>query len=101
MGVVGHFVPSVPEAAVFDPPPALTVAQQRFERTSEITFPGQFVVGILSLVAMDSGDDSQWVGVIILVVAFAINTAIYVGVGFFLLALIDGCRSMTGKTRLR
>jgi len=34
--------------------------------------------------------------VIILVVAFAINVAIYAGVGFLLVMLIEACRSMTG-----
>ncbi len=97
MAAVGHFVPRPPETGIFDPPPVLTVAQQRFAKASEIVFPGQFVVGILSLFAMDSGEDSQFVGVIILIVAFAINVAIYTVVGLILLVLIEACRSVTGR----
>jgi len=96
IAALGHFVPPPPETGIFNPPPVLTVAQQRLQKASAVVFPGQFVVGFLSLYAMDSGEDSQFVGVIILVVAFAINVAIYAGVGFLLVMLIEACRSMTG-----
>lgn len=49
---------------------------------------------------MDSGEDSPSVGVIILIVAFAINAAIYAGFGLLLIALIDACRGSTGKRSL-
>jgi multidrug efflux pump subunit AcrA (membrane-fusion protein) len=94
---VAYFVPRPPETGIFDPPPVLTVAQQRLQTASAVVFPGQFVAGLLSLVAMDSGEDSQFVGVIILIVAVAINVAIYAGVGFLLLTLIEACRSTTGR----
>ena len=46
---VGHFVPPMPETGILDPPPVLTLAQQRFEKASAFLFPRQFVIGILAL----------------------------------------------------
>jgi hypothetical protein len=97
MAAVGHFIPSPPETGIFDPRPVLTVAQQRFQKASAIVFPGQFAVEILILVAMDSGEDSGWIGAVIVVLALAVNVAVYAGIGLILVTLIEACRSMTGR----
>jgi hypothetical protein len=97
MAAIGHFIPPPPETSIVDPPPVRTLARQRFEKASAIAFPGQFAVEILSLVAMDSGEDSGWIGVIIVVLALVANVAFYAGIGLILVTLIEACRSMTGR----
>jgi Ni/Fe-hydrogenase subunit HybB-like protein len=99
IAAVGHFVPSPPETGIFDPPPVLTVAQQRLEKASAITFPGQFVIGALALAVTDGGGDSGTpvAGTIILLVGLLANAAIYVVIGLAPLAVIEVGREIAGK----
>jgi hypothetical protein len=86
---VGHFVAPVPETGIFDPPPVLTVAQQRFEKVSAFLFPGRFVIGFLALAVTDAGGESgtPLTGTMILLVGLLMNGALYEVLGLVLLAL--------------
>ncbi len=99
VALVGHFVPPPPETGIFDPPPVLTVAQQRVDRASAIAFPGQFVIGALALAVTDGGGDSGTpvTGTVILLVGLLANAAIYVVIGLAPLAVIEVVREIAGK----
>jgi hypothetical protein len=99
VALVGHSVPPAPETGIFDPPPVLTVAQQRFEKASAIAFPGQFVIGALALAVTDGGGDSgaPVTGTIIIIVGFLINGALYAIIGLALLAVGAALRDIVRR----
>jgi hypothetical protein len=92
--VVGHYVPKPPDTGIFDEPPPLTAVQRRFETTSTLLFPTQFVAGFLALAVTDGGGDAGAVipGTIILLVSLLLNSAVYAGAGFLLLRVGDTLR---------